>query len=589
MHAYFYTQLRPWLFAMGVCVACAVPVAAQTIYPALELVSLSDAQGNAVYVVDDRIVDIGEVSALEVRYPEAVRDDRYRQHVMVPGFIEHHVHPFLAAISLGSVVISIEDWDLPPGFRPAVRDGPAYRAALAAELSQSAARQDSHDDSERATPNTDLFVTWGYHHYFHGDFNRADLDRLAGDRPAVIFHRSFHELILNSAALQFFNISAADIAAAPASARPFMNLDTGIFAEQGAVAILRKILPNISSHFTRGLQHLSAYLHANGVTMIGNPGAMYDRNLQAAKNAVLGAEATPFRSFFSVNGMYLALAHPEEELVSRTEDIIRNWGGGRVDYLPRQIKLFSDGAMFSQAMQMRRGYLDGHDGAWLMEKEKFTSLFRLYWEAGYQIHVHQTGDAGLDRILDVLDENVHRMPRQDHRTVLVHFGFADPDQILRARDLGAVISANPYYVTALSDLYSGRGIGPHAHNMVPLGDAERAGVPIALHSDMPMAPASPLFLMHQAVNRLNFADHVAAPQQRLSRDTAFRAITENSAYMMRLEADYGTIAVGKFANLTILAENPLTVPAHRIKDIRVIATMVEGQNYPSKGASDEPQ
>ena len=33
---------------------------------------------------------------------------------------------------------------------------------------------------------------------------------------------------------------------------------------------------------------------------------------------------------------------------------------GKVRFLPRQVKLFADGAIISQLMQMRDGYLDGH-------------------------------------------------------------------------------------------------------------------------------------------------------------------------------------------------------------------------------------
>lgn len=567
-----YRWFKNSLLGLGAAVI-ASQVLAQTIYPARELVTLSEADGNAIYVIGDRIQAVGELEALKADYPQAQIDERYRDKVIVPGFIEHHVHPFLAAISLGASVIAIEDWDLPDAFRPGVRDGAGYRERLRSELAK------TPDDGS-------LFITWGYHHYFHETLERDEIDALAGDRPVLIIHRSFHEFILNSAAIEFFGINPELIAAAPASAQPYMNLQTGVFAEQGAIAIVGKVLPKMMPQFMRGLHQLSAYLHANGVTMIGNPGAMYDPQLQAAKDAVLGAETTPFRSHFIVSGMMLAARHPMSELLTRTEEIVQNWGKGRVDYLPKQIKLFSDGAMFSQAMQMRQGYLDGHDGAWLMDKEKFEISFRLYWDAGYQIHVHHTGDAGLDRVLEALGANMQRAPRDDHRTVLVHFGFAASDQIERAQKLGAVVSANPYYVTALSDLYSRRGIGPDAHNMVPLGEAERAGLPIALHSDMPMAPAAPLFLMHQAVNRVNFAGDVAGPQHRLSVEAAFRGITDRSAFMMRLEDAYGTIDVGKFANLTILQDNPLTIAHERIKDIPVIATMVEGQNYPVR--SNDP-
>ena len=113
--------------------------------------------------------------------------------------------------------------------------------------------------------------------------------------------------------------------------------------------------------------------------------------------------------------------------------------------------------MYSQKMMMRDGYLDGHDGAWLIHEDIYKALFKIFWDAGYQIHVHQNGDLGLDRVLDVLEENLKNKPREDHRTTVVHFGYSAKDQIQRLKKLNVLVSANPYYVTTLSDLYSKEG------------------------------------------------------------------------------------------------------------------------------------
>ncbi len=39
-----------------------------------------------------------------------------------------------------------------------------------------------------------------------------------------------------------------------------------------------------------------------------------------------------------------------------------------------------------------------------------------------------------------------RNPRDDHRTVIVHFGFSRPEQVERLTELGAIVSANPVAV-----------------------------------------------------------------------------------------------------------------------------------------------
>ncbi|NNC55539.1 MAG: amidohydrolase family protein, partial [Pseudomonadales bacterium] len=174
-----------------------------------------------------------------------------------------------------------------------------------------------------------------------------------------------------------------------------------------------------------------------------------------------------------------------------------------------------------------------------------------------------------------------RKPRQDHRTTIVHFGFARPEQLARWAVLGGIVSANPYYVTALAEHYARHGIGKaRTDNMVPLGDLRNNNIRFALHSDMPMAPASPLFLAWAAVNRLNAAGEVVGERHRISVDEALRAITIDAAYSIRQEQEVGSIRVGKKANLTVLEQSPYAVDPVQLKDIRVWGTMLEGRLQP---------
>jgi predicted amidohydrolase YtcJ len=97
---------------------------------------------------------------------------------------------------------------------------------------------------------------------------------------------------------------------------------------------------------------------------------------------------------------------------------------------------------------------------------------------------------------------------------------------------------------------------------------------------MPMAPASPLMLMHAAVNRDNFAGKIAGPNQRISKIEALKAVTINAAYILRLEKMYGSIEVGKYANFTALNQNPLMIKDNQIKDIEILGTVLKGDAIP---------
>ena len=525
---------------------------------------------NAVMIRGAKIHAVGQKESLINKFPDAIIDYSFANDVIIPGFIEHHIHPLLAAITMSSEIVAIDDWSLPNKQTKGVRDRASY-------LKRLQLLEENIEDK-----NTPL-ISWGFHHYFHGKLTKDDLDKISSDRPILIIHRSFHEFIMNSKALDLFGINKDDLNNLTPAEKELADYDQGHFSERGLIMVMPKIMQYLASpqRIMQGFAVTKQYLKEQGVTLIANPGAMYNKDIQNIKNYVLGDEATPFRSLFIPSALYMLEHFEISELLNETEALL-SWGAGKVHYLPKQIKLFTDGAMYSQNMVLRDGYLDGHQGVWLMEAEVFDKVFKLYWDANYQIHIHQNGDSGLDRILDAVEKNNLRNPREDHRTTIVHFGYSAPDQIARIKELGLMVSANPYYVTVLSDLYSKVGVGyERSQEMVRLGDVARAEIPLSLHSDMPMAPASPLVLMHAAVNRINYADKVAGPNQRISVLEALEGVTLNAAYTINLEKDYGSISVGKYANLTVLSENPLTINPLKIKDIEIRGTIEEGKVFRS--------
>jgi predicted amidohydrolase YtcJ len=99
---------------------------------------------------------------------------------------------------------------------------------------------------------------------------------------------------------------------------------------------------------------------------------------------------------------------------------------------------------------------------------------------------------------------------------------------------------------------------------------------------MPMAPSQPLFLMHCALNRTTMSGRVAAPDQRVTRLSALKAVTLDAAHSLGLENEIGSIVPGKLANFTILGESPLTVDPANIKNIPVWGTVQEGRILPAR-------
>jgi hypothetical protein len=539
------------------------------IYQAKEIVTLDPANptAQAVAVVGDRVLAVGKLDELKAaagKQPYTV-NTTFADQVIVPGFIAQHDHPMLAALTMTSKIIAIEDWVLPQGTAKAAKNRAEYLERLA-------------EANRQLTDPNEVLLTWGYHQYFHGELKKADLDAISTTRPILVWHRSGHEFFLNSVAEKQYGVTKEWFDKQSDSAKKQSDFANAHYWEQGAFAVMPLIASAIASpaQVRSGLEFVKSYYHANGVTLGSEPGGIASKKMQDVQNAVLSDSSSPFRFYFIVDGKSITGAYPDEQVAAESEKLL-TWGQGMTAYLPQQVKLFADGAIFSQAMQVNGGYTDGHKGEWMMDPDFFARTFRVYWDLGYQLHIHVNGDAGLDMVLDQLELNMRRHPRPDHRTVIIHFAVSTPDQVARIKRLGAIVSGNPYYPIALADNYRSNGLDPErADPMVRMGDVERAGISYSFHSDMPMAPGQPLFLMWSGVNRVTNDGNTRAPEQRVSRLGALKAVTLDAAYSLRLEKDVGSIERGKLANFTILSQNPVTSEPMKIKDIAVWGTVQEG-------------
>ncbi len=544
------------------------------VYAAKKIITMERDQpiATAVAVRGARIIAVGSLDSVTETLSGKTYtiDDRFADKTMMPGFVEQHLHPLLGVMTMSTEIIAIEDWAVPGKFSKAATTPEEYRSRLTETIAQSA-------------PSSETLYTWGFHQYFHGKLYRPELDAISPDRPVVIWHRSCHELIFNSAALKKLGITEAALAG-KGVASDQASWENGHFYEKGLTLAIPFILSDFVTpdRVAEGTRILKAYLHQNGITTICEPGTQMNRKVQQYWETALNGDDVTFRTYFIPDGraLYDQYKGDTAKMLEVTPTFTA-WGSGNVQWLPQHVKLFSDGAIFSLLMQVEEPYLDGHKGEWIALPEEYQQAFRAYWDAGYQIHTHVNGDAGLQVVVDALAERVAAHPRSDHRFTVVHFAVATDGQVKQLAKLGANVSGNPYYVTSLADKYAETGLGPaRADSMVRLGSVVDEGISISLHSDMPMAPAQPLLLAWAAANRVTVSGRTAAPDQRITLEMALRAITIEAAYSLRLEDEIGSIKPGKKADFTILDSDPFAVSPAEVKDIRVWGSILEGRISP---------
>lgn len=535
----------------------------------------------AVGVIDDRIVAVGDMASMmpwrEGR--DVVVDERLKDKILLPGFIDNHVHPFLGGLMTPTEIIAPEAWRMEGGrIAPAANSPERYRELLTERL---AARTDK----------TDWFNSFGYQPSEHGRWTRAELDVLCPDRPVVLWHRSFHESYLNSVAIDKLGITESLV-----SGHPQIDFASGHFFETGNKVMMARLLPYLlrPDWYHRGLNITAGLMQQGGITTAGDMlfGSADPEFELAALAACIEQPQRPLRIVnileargFSNRAVGRKVMGPPDECPPFAEglkaiEVMRARGSRRVVF-SKAIKLYADGAMFSQLMQMNPpGYIDGHHGEWLMAPPVLAKGVEVFWDAGYQIHVHVNGDAGMDSVLAALASAQERKPRFDHRFMMHHVGFHTNAQSLRMAALGAHASVNPYFIHALADGYAKLGLGQErADQIVRAGSLVRNGLRVSLHSDFMMAPMEPLMLAWCAATRTTKSGRSVAPSERLTLQQALRGITIEAAFGLNMDHEIGSIVAGKKADFTVLEDDPFELGVERLKDVRVAGTVFEGEVY----------
>jgi predicted amidohydrolase YtcJ len=199
--------------------------------------------------------------------------------------------------------------------------------------------------------------------------------------------------------------------------------------------------------------------------------------------------------------------------------------------------------------------------------------------AGHQIGIHGNGAAAIDDIIDAFREAQRQFPRPDARHRIEHCQNVREDQLDAIKELGITPSFFVGHVYYWGDRHRDIFLGPERGARIsPLASALKRGIRFTVHDDTPVTPVHPLQLVTVAATRQTTSGKVLGPEQRIPVLQALRAITIDAAWQNFEEATKGSIEPGKLADFVILAENPLTVDATRIKDIRVLETVVGGKS-----------
>ena len=207
--------------------------------------------------------------------------------------------------------------------------------------------------------------------------------------------------------------------------------------------------------------------------------------------------------------------------------------------------------------------------------DEYMKLATVAAQGGWHIHEHVMADRTIIDFLDRLEALNETVPITDLRWTLAHVLTVTEETIQRARELGLTAAVHGQAVH-------------QARPIVPRGDATRPPIPPMAafeHSGMiwglgtdtgVVSHYQPFVTLMWAATGLGIDGTLIHPEP-VGREAALVAHTRSNAYLMFKEDDLGTLEAGKLADLVVLDRDYMTVPAHEIKDIEPVMTMVGGE------------
>lgn len=546
-----------------------------TVFVAKKIVTMDPAipSASAVAIADGKILSVGSLDELKPwldKYPHEI-NQQFADKVLYPGFVEAHGHPLLGGVTQTSLPLTAQP--LPNPWGPAFAGVANLAAAIAKLKEYSAAIKDP----------TEPLLSWGYDIAAMGETpDRKMLDQVSNTRPILVWDSSEHNFFLNSAALAKYGVTAEAIKNMIGAGLEKDGSSNGQFlgavASQYVNGVAGKDLLN-PEKLPTAMLYSNDLAQQNGITSYSEMtfGILNIPLETAIFKKISESNATSLRLFPVAHADSFTATYGEQAVAEVQK--LKTLNTDRLMF--NGVKFIGDDAYLANTMMVQNpSYTDWHKGLiFYSTPAAYAKAMSPWWKAGFQIHLHSNGSAGIANTLSALQLLQEEKPRFDHRFTLQHFGLPTSMNVKKVKALGAVVSVNPAYFYTRAGIQA-KDVG---HDRVSyatrVGDLVREGVVVSLHSDNPVAPPRPLTEVWAVVNRLNLytGDQKWAPAQAITVQQAMRMVTIDAAYTLGQEDVIGSIEPGKFADFAVLDDDPMSVDALKIKDIPVAATILGGR------------
>lgn len=537
----------PLLLLLGAACAPAAPAADLVVFGKVWTGDSAAPLAQAVATRGDTVVAVGDSATVAKLVGEATRVLANPGGLVVPGFMDDHVHFLDGGFQLASV--DLRDAESPEEFTRRLQ-------AFAAE----------RQPGEWITGGD-----WDHERWPGAPLPRREwIDSVTPNNPVFISRLDGHMGLANSLALKAAGLTRASREIPGGTiVRDARGEPTGVLKDE-AMSPVYAVMPAPSeAQVDAALGRAMAHAASKGVTAVASVSAGWAQ--------VAGLQRARSRGTLITR---VTLFPPLAAWRTVAESVTANGPGD--DWLRLAgVKGFVDGSLGSTTALFFEPYSDDPTTSGLMVTPE-DSLRR--WigaadSAGLQVVVHAIGERANALLLDIYDSVGRAHGPRDRRFRIEHAQHLRPQEVARMASLGVVASMQPYHA-ADDGRWAGKRLGARVGDSYSFRSLLDAKAHLVFGSDWSVAPLDPLLGIHAAVTRRTLDGRNPdgwIPEQKISVEEALRAYTSENAWAVFAEGSRGVLRPGYRADLVLLSQDLLTMPPETLDQVEVVATVAGGR------------
>ena len=520
-----------------------------------KIVTVDDAnpEVQALAARDGRIIAMGSDAEMSDYIGDGTRVVELEGNTAIPGFIEGHGHYMgVGRSTLQLNLMTVANW----GEAVAMVEAAVADAEPGELITGRGWHQEKWD--VRPEPNVDGLP-------FH-----QSLSAVSPDNPVILRHASGHATYANAKAMELSGIDARtpdprggeivrDATGNPIGA--FRETAGGLLgpAQRGATSPdpARVALLAQEESFSKGITSFQDAGSGFGSVDLWK-GLVDDGSLKIRLYVMLRGSNDSFREKLAD---YRMIGYGDQLTV-------------------RAIKHSIDGALGSHGAWLLEPYADLRTSTGLNTTpvDVITETAALAMEHGYQLNVHAIGDRANRETLDIFEAAYAAAGGEDYRWRVEHAQHLNPDDIGRFGELGVIAAMQGIHATSDGPWVEPKlGAQRAAEGAYVWQKLMESGAVIMNGTDAPVEDVDPMVSYYSTVSRVMNNGEVYFPDQRMSRLEALESYTINAAYGAFEDDVKGSLVVGKFADITVLSQDIMTIDEAAIPDTKIVYTIVGGE------------